>query len=1084
MITMDRLCNVCVLLLHLIWCAVGHHYGLGPTNADITSIRLTRSREGREGLEGQVELYFNNSAIMTPQWGVICGDFDENAAKIVCRELGFPVGTRAVPLLDSHFGLQDRQTFIHLPLNACAGDEERLIECQHSPILEEHWPEDISCNRTDIHRDNEDGSKNIIGVSCGSEPDIEVRLVDGRDETEGRVEMSYYGTWGTICDDSWDDNDAKVVCQQLGLYQTHGKAYSMRAAYFGEGQVPHVFMNNVACDGIEDKIDECGLVRSVGNCLKSKDASVSCLREPVQNRVRLVGGSEYAGRVEIYHKLKWGTVKNSDKPFGIDQHASANYFERVICRQLGLTTALESAVRYRGSPFGYGSDRSLQYIKCYGNESTIDDCVLEWTSNLYWRAPGWFHWSDASVSCKPHPLEVRLADGATASQGRLEVNFNGIWGTVCDDLVTPTDARVVCKMLGYNDGRGIVVPRGTFPPGDGLRTWISALMCGPSDTIIDNCDRNKLKFGKRWACDHSEDVGIDCDPPTSKELWRLAGAGEGAGVLQYNNNGIWGIFTMFSTSTKASLAPLICEYFGYDRKNAKALRDYEYYDSSKGFPVISNQIRCSAPRISLRDCKPSLRTPSYKVAHRNMLIVSCVPETEPEDTRIRLVGGEDDTEGMVQVRGRGIWVGIGDSPTSHFNDNHAAVICRQLGFNDTSNAASLKESYFSKMDDPIVLRIKDKFCSLETNMDIRRCTYPAWFIDTFPTMDTAAVSCTKPKRETLRLSGGSDSFGRLEVFYKGEWGTICASNWRQQHSIIACRQLGFGSTYAHKIPSGTSRRENVPDRIWLHNLACTGSEKRLEGCRHNGWGFAPCEHAEDVEITCEEILEEVRLVDGIGPYTGRLEVKHVGEWKSVCTYMRWDSKNDSKTVCNQLGYKTNDPNFIYAAHNEKIRMGTDDEFSMVRSRLTCDGTEDNLGRCGHQHGFLSFVPVTPASLGSALYNWCVHEDNSVWIYCPTDTPLVSPTPESCSDGWFLENIVTDKMVCAKKIIMEDCSVAGRLTGYPLMCEDEEGNVVSMTGLKSVDGCPTGFVTTYDTFDESDINWMNDVMSAYGDEETL
>ena len=90
---------------------------------------------------------------------------------------------------------------------------------------------------------------------------------------QGRVEVNYNGTWGTVCDEGWDKRDADVVCRMLGF------SHALRAAYnaaFGPG-IGAILLTKVRCVGDENSIIDCGRGGwDVSSCGHLQDAGVVC----------------------------------------------------------------------------------------------------------------------------------------------------------------------------------------------------------------------------------------------------------------------------------------------------------------------------------------------------------------------------------------------------------------------------------------------------------------------------------------------------------------------------------------------------------------------------------------------------------------------------------------------------------------------------------------------------------------------------------------------------------------------------------------------------------------------------------------
>ncbi|XP_025096525.1 uncharacterized protein LOC112565332 [Pomacea canaliculata] len=368
-------------------------------------------------------------------------------------------------------------------------------------------------------------------------PPMVVRLADG-EEHSGRVEVHYLNEWGTVCDDHWDIRDAHVVCRMLG-YSRAVRASVLSQFGPGEG---NILLDNVDCSGTETSLQDCpSSPWKQHDCHSFEVAGVECLATKVvfdgslsdkssshavsttklsnalmhiKARVELVNGTrKNEGRVEIIRNGLRGTVCD-------DRWATAQ--ADVVCRMLGFRHGGEVVL---SNEFGAGDGVIwLDEVNCSGTESSLTACHhSDWTIN------DCSHSEDVGVRCyltsttsststtttpttTPEAVRVHLVDGATPSQGRVELEIGAYRGTVCDDSWDNKDAAVVCRMAGYVDG-GKAVGGGVYGEGSTMSPiLLDEVDCMGTEMSLMECSH--LGLGNH-NCLHHEDAGVICQTDTS-----------------------------------------------------------------------------------------------------------------------------------------------------------------------------------------------------------------------------------------------------------------------------------------------------------------------------------------------------------------------------------------------------------------------------------------------------------------------------------------------------------------------------------------------------------------------------------------
>nr|XP_015201582.1 PREDICTED: soluble scavenger receptor cysteine-rich domain-containing protein SSC5D-like [Lepisosteus oculatus] len=406
--------------------------------------------------------------------------------------------------------------------------------------------------------------------------------------------------------------------------------------------------------------------------------------------------------------------------------------------------------------------------------------------------------------------------------GRLEVNRGGSWRSVCSQSVDSRDADVVCRELACGVSRAVL---GGASSGQGTGPiWADEIQCRGDEEKLAHCPVLKRE---QHNCTHADDVSIVCYGYTDFRL--ASGPDRCSGRVEMKLGAQWG--TVCDQGWDLRDATVLCQQLncGY----AEAVLGPARFGQGSG-STWTDVFDCEGTETELRQCPISPWAHS-SCSHSRDVGVVCSGAAGG----VRLVGGAGRCDGRVEVFSSGKWGRLLDSS---WTDSAASVLCRQLGCGSALETSSSSRYGPGRSD----VCFSGVSCSgNETHLG--NCSRPQ------------PVSCSSgsdvgvlcEKHGLLWLSGAeSPCAGRLEVYHRGSWGTVCDDSWDLADSQVVCRQLQCGTAVRAPAPVSFSQGAG---HIWLDEVGCLGNESSLWECPSRPWGQHDCGHKEDVTIVCSGV---------------------------------------------------------------------------------------------------------------------------------------------------------------------------------------------------------------------------------------
>ncbi|XP_051546818.1 deleted in malignant brain tumors 1 protein-like [Myxocyprinus asiaticus] len=736
------------------------------------------------------------------QWGTVCDDgWGKDDADVVCRELGCGKSLRAVGV--AYFGHGSGP--IWLDEVECKGSESTLVKCKSRK-----WNKS-NCGH---HEDS--------GVICsGRLP----RLVNGSHLCSGRLEILQVKTWVSVCDASFDQQDAEVVCRELGC---GAPVKVLGAAAFGKGE-GQMWTEEIQCNGSESYFVFCPTSLSHKDiCSHDNDVGLICSG---YLELKLVNGLDScSGQVELQYLSEWGTVCDTCW----DMKAAS-----VLCRQLNCGIAVSVV----GSDwFGEGSGEIwADMFDCQGNETRLSQCPIS-----SWSRAERSHSKDVGVICSDsslalHDGRVRLS-GERECEGEVEVNIHQVWRRVLLDSWSLTESSVVCRQLGCGSVLNFFGSSSSSP--EPSHECVMGFQCSGSEAHLRNCSSPQT-----LNCSSTQQLSITCLGHGSIRL--VGSGGDCAGRLEVFHNGSWG--TVCDDSWDIKDAHVVCRQLqcGVALSNQPVPAWF-----GPGFgPIWLDEVNCEGNETSLWNCSSQIWG-KHDCQHKEDVGVVC-----SEFKELRLTDG---CKGNVEVFYDGSW---GNVCLNQMDRDTASLICQELNCGRSGSEPTYSEGLRSAPNwlDHLKCRKHDR--------TLWQCLSLPWGENNCYYDEVANITCfekeshespqshltcsTSPhqrqcsKHVPLRLSGGKGRCsGRLEVYHNAVWGSVCDDQWDIRDAQVVCRQLGCGAALSADGNAAFGAGEGV---VWLNRVDCRGNEIHLWDCPLSLNNHTDCSHKEDAGLTCADL---------------------------------------------------------------------------------------------------------------------------------------------------------------------------------------------------------------------------------------